>query len=761
MTQQPYRESDGGPFDRLVQEHIGWVYGVARRQLSDANLADDATQAVFITLWNKRKRLAKNARPVGGWLARATHYACENIKKTEWRRKIRERKVAAMRHEETRGFANAAAEEAKIEQLLAMDAALQRLSTGDRDVLVARFFQNQTARQVAEQFNISEAAAGKRITRAVEKLRHIMARKNIPMDSMALAGLLASGAGTAPGGLTETVLHGIGGKAPISLTAAHAARSITFHTAHIPAIAGAAVVALAVSVAAVVPTALHDHAAEANGTTLKSPIPISYATTRLTEPLTKNGLVDYVAAFNQRFGKGVTPQNNAAVPLLILFRPQSFQGGGYKMAAGKMVYVPDKNFGRELRSALGISQRDLVGPRYIPLQVFLMKADYTAIPSMPGSAGRGAITPGYMRNLARWPWSAKANPLVAAWLRANEGALDIAAAAFARSRFFLPIIRARAGQGMFAASVRTTGTLNDIKNLAPNLARRAMLELHHGQIRRCEADLIAAHRCLILATYEHFPPILQRGLGHRSRQSTVTAADEALANSGQLSSAQALAYLNMLKSLPRPVPLSEDEQTTQRWFTLDKIQRAAALGNHADLAWIDTLLPHGGKPWHQSYFAEAATRLNSLADDIVQVLGVQGALNQQLSLTKLAARLRSGHELPMRTVTGIQSALSDLIAGESRGTSGTRIDKVCFALAAYLGDHGSFPTRLAQLEPKYLSTIPRDPFTGKPFRYIASPTGCTISSPGEFPPQFLATPQLPRGRPIIVHLSLPSGWPSK
>ena len=282
MTQQPYRESDGGPFDRLVQEHIGWVYGVARRQLSDANLADDATQAVFITLWNKRKRLAKNARPVGGWLALATHYACENIKKTERRRKIRERKVAAMRQEEMQGFASAAAEESKLEQLLAMDAALQRLPTGDRDVLVARFFQNQTARQVAEQFNISEAAAGKRITRAVTKLRGIMDQKNIAMDSTALAALLSSGAATAPNGLLEKVLQGVCGKAPVSLTAAHAAHSITFHTAHIPAIAGAAAVALAIGVAAVAPIAIKARQAPVKPVTAAIAPAIQVATANFT-----------------------------------------------------------------------------------------------------------------------------------------------------------------------------------------------------------------------------------------------------------------------------------------------------------------------------------------------------------------------------------------------------------------------------------------------------------------------------------------------
>ena len=90
-----------------------------------------------------------------------------------------------------------------------------------------------------------------------------------------------------------------------------------------------------------------------------SPIPSARATTRVTGPLTKNGYVNYVAKFNKRFGKGVTASNNAAVPLLILFRPDSFQGGATKAVAGKFINVPDKTYARELRRSLGISKRDL------------------------------------------------------------------------------------------------------------------------------------------------------------------------------------------------------------------------------------------------------------------------------------------------------------------------------------------------------------------------------------------------------------------
>lgn len=50
-------------------------------------------------------------------------------------------------------------------------------------------------------------------------------------------------------------------------------------------------------------------------------IDIGPETTVIDGPLTPDGRVDYVAAMNQRLRDGVTPDNNAAVPLVRAFGP--------------------------------------------------------------------------------------------------------------------------------------------------------------------------------------------------------------------------------------------------------------------------------------------------------------------------------------------------------------------------------------------------------------------------------------------------------
>ncbi len=51
-------------------------------------------------------------------------------------------------------------------------------------------------------------------------------------------------------------------------------------------------------------------------------ITVSKETTYLTGPLRPDGTVDYLAAVNEHCSQGVTPENNAAVPLLQAIGPK-------------------------------------------------------------------------------------------------------------------------------------------------------------------------------------------------------------------------------------------------------------------------------------------------------------------------------------------------------------------------------------------------------------------------------------------------------
>jgi len=496
--------------------------------------------------------------------------------------------------------------------------------------------------------------------------------------------------------------------------------------------------------------------ASASCTAVAAPIPISYATTRLTGPLTKDGLVDYAAAFNKRFGKGVTPQNNAAVPLLILFRPQSFQGGSYKMAAGKMVYVPDKKWGHELRAALGISKRDLIGPRFVRYRKFYRGIGTATAKGTSHDTSRLTLAPAYVPGKCyRQSWSSNTYPWIAAWLRSDAASLGVAAAAFRQRHFFVPLLGfASGGHGMAFGLGSVLPALASAKAVGDGLAARSMLALGQGRIRACERNLLAVHRLAGLLTQEH---LLIATLVADSLEIMGCQGDEALASSHQLSAKASRAYLARLSKLPQPAMAWTAIDTGERWMMLDALQRAAVSRDATELAALGSPVPKKAISWKPAQYAAAMTIVNRLQDHIVKIFKLKNFRQRAISFQSAYHRWRHSRKPVDISFLQIAGTMGRTIAPQARCAAFRRMDYLSFALAAYLGDHGKFPDRLSQLAPKYLPTIPRDPFTGKPFRYTAGPTGCTISSPGEFPPQFVPRPQLPRGRPIIVHLSLPPG----
>jgi len=57
-----------------------------------------------------------------------------------------------------------------------------RLGERDRNAVVLRFFENKTAREVAVTLKINEAAAHKRVNRALDKLRKIFSKRGRDAD---------------------------------------------------------------------------------------------------------------------------------------------------------------------------------------------------------------------------------------------------------------------------------------------------------------------------------------------------------------------------------------------------------------------------------------------------------------------------------------------------------------------------------------------------------------------------------------------------
>ncbi len=199
-------------FEQIVTQYIHLVHAAAMRQVHDTHLAEDITQAVFLLLWQRAASLQPQGS-LAGWLLVATHHISANAIKKEWRLKKREQKVAQMKPEQDPSSA-------PVDSILPqLDAAIAQLKTADRDAIVERFFNSRSLEEVGATLGVSQQAAASRISRAMEKLRDILARRGITTSQAMLSTLLPAVAQqpAASQSLLSTVLTGHAGAAPTAL----------------------------------------------------------------------------------------------------------------------------------------------------------------------------------------------------------------------------------------------------------------------------------------------------------------------------------------------------------------------------------------------------------------------------------------------------------------------------------------------------------------------------------------------------------------
>ena len=185
-------------FAELVRRHVDLVFSAALRMVCDTHLAQDVTQGVFVALAQNAGQLA-NHSVLSGWLHRTARNLAANTVRSETRRRTREQEAAAMNQlNET---------EADWETIsLYLDAGLGELDDADRDALMLRYFERKSAREMANILGLSEEAAQKRASRAVERLREIFSKRRVTIGAGGLAVLISANAvQSAPVGLATAI----------------------------------------------------------------------------------------------------------------------------------------------------------------------------------------------------------------------------------------------------------------------------------------------------------------------------------------------------------------------------------------------------------------------------------------------------------------------------------------------------------------------------------------------------------------------------
>ncbi|MGD0464151.1 MAG: sigma-70 family RNA polymerase sigma factor [Tepidisphaeraceae bacterium] len=189
------RKSDAA-FRLIVQRYSNLVFAAAKRQVRDANLAQDVAQAAFLVLARKASSVRSGCLPA--WLLMTTRYCARDAIKKQTRRSHYEREAAMAKSEVSQ-----VGETPDPRLALWLDEAMTHLRSRDCTAVALRYLQDRPIDDVAAAIGVSPNAAQKIVARSLLKMRKILMNKGVVLSSTAVlaTALLHESAQAAPAGL--------------------------------------------------------------------------------------------------------------------------------------------------------------------------------------------------------------------------------------------------------------------------------------------------------------------------------------------------------------------------------------------------------------------------------------------------------------------------------------------------------------------------------------------------------------------------------
>ncbi len=186
-------------FAALVARYVNLVYSTALRHTNNPHHAEEITQAVFILLTRKAGSISSKA-VLSGWLYQAARLTAANYRRDNQRRQQREQQAIM------ESALNVPADESWNLIAPVLDEAMNALGVTDRDAVLLRYFENKPLAEVGAALGVSEAAAEKRVSRALERLHAMLARQGVALGATAIAGAVTANAvQAAPAALAATI----------------------------------------------------------------------------------------------------------------------------------------------------------------------------------------------------------------------------------------------------------------------------------------------------------------------------------------------------------------------------------------------------------------------------------------------------------------------------------------------------------------------------------------------------------------------------
>jgi len=462
-------------------------------------------------------------------------------------------------------------------------------------------------------------------------------------------------------------------------------------------------------------------------------ITVSKETTHILGPVNEDGTVNYIAYLNAKHSKGVTKENNAAIPLIEILGPDFME----------------KDVRRKICDILKIEPPSESGEYFISLDDYIEK-------TLTNEDTEAWKDEDDLEKVTTKPWKPKQYPVIAEWLKANNDALNAMPAAMQRTGYYMPMGSHSQDDTMVSLSLPN---MQPCLGMCNALTARAMLKLDSGEASGAWADLTAARH---LARRVGIGYSMVSALVGLAIETKACRASRELASSGKLTSDQAREFLADMQRLGPLGDLVDTIDEGERFFMLDCVMMLArttyqdglegltnALDNmsgseedqedqpaaepqRVSLEWDRMLLRMN--PWYDSFVAAARQKTFKARR---KAFAEHDRYTEEFTRPRpILQSLWNRFQDPTENISDILirlllPAISRAVILRDRGTAEGDLTVVAMALAAYRAEKKAYPDKLSQLSPGYLKKVPDDLFVDKPFGYKRTGKGYLLYSVGE------------------------------
>ncbi len=178
------------PFEEIVRRYAGMVFNVCYQILRDSHDAEDATQAVFLTLAVKSKT-ENGIKYLAPWLQKVAQRLALDVKRSKTRRKVREERHSVMQQMNA-GDGDTSAIVDLDEVKVVLRDELDKLPAKYRLPLILHYFGGLKPEEMARELGCKPSTLGVRLHRGRKLLAENLAGRGVSIGSSMLGITLAT-----------------------------------------------------------------------------------------------------------------------------------------------------------------------------------------------------------------------------------------------------------------------------------------------------------------------------------------------------------------------------------------------------------------------------------------------------------------------------------------------------------------------------------------------------------------------------------------